>query len=91
MAALDDIPAQTGSEDGSMAAQRRPRGGSEAKMTEPIMLYSAEIDANPFPAYRRLRDAFPCYWSDDAGIWFLSRYADVATVSYTHLTLPTKG
>ena len=47
-------------------------------MTEPIMLYSAEIDANPFPAYRRLRDAFPCYWSDDAGIWFLSRYADVA-------------
>ena len=40
MAALDDIPAQTGSEDGSKAAQRRPRGGPEAKMTEPIMLYS---------------------------------------------------
>ena len=50
-------------------------------MTEPIQLYSAEIDANPFPAYRRLRDEFPCYWSEDAGIWFLSRYDDVANAA----------
>ena len=47
-------------------------------MSEPIQLYSTDIDANPFPAYRRLRDEFPCYWSESAGIWFLSRYADVA-------------
>jgi len=50
-------------------------------MTEPIQLYSAEIDADPFPAYRRLRDEFPCYWSEDAGIWFLSRYDDVANAA----------
>ena len=47
-------------------------------MSEPIQLYSTDIDANPFPAYRRLRDEYPCYWSESAGIWFLSRYADVA-------------
>ena len=47
-------------------------------MNEPINLYSKEIDADPFPAYQRLRDEFPCYWSESAGIWFLSRYADVA-------------
>ena len=47
-------------------------------MNEPINLYSKDIDADPFPAYQRLRDEFPCYWSESAGIWFLSRYADVA-------------
>ena len=50
-------------------------------MTEPINLYSKEIDADPFPAYQRLRDEFPCYWSEDASIWFLSRYADVASAA----------
>jgi len=47
-------------------------------MSEPIELYSKDIDANPFPAYARLRDEFPCYWSESAGLWFLSRYDDVA-------------
>ena len=50
-------------------------------MNEPINLYSKEIDANPFPAYQRLRDELPCYWSESAGIWFLSRYADVASAA----------
>lgn len=50
-------------------------------MNEPIDLYSTEIDADPFPAYQRLREAFPCYWSESAGIWFLSRYADVASAA----------
>ena len=47
-------------------------------MDEPIDLYSTDVDANPFPAYKRLRDDFPCYWSPSANIWFLSRYDDVA-------------
>ena len=38
--------------------------------------YSAEIDANPFDAYRILRDEHPCFWSEEAGMWVLSRYAD---------------
>jgi hypothetical protein len=39
--------------------------------------FSPEIDADPFPAYRILRDEFPCFWSEDAGMWVLSRYNDV--------------
>lgn len=39
--------------------------------------YSPAIDADPFPAYRRLRDEFPCFWSPEAQMWILSRYADI--------------
>ena len=41
--------------------------------------YSPAVDADPFPFYRRLRDEFPCYWSEEANIWVLSRYADIVT------------
>ncbi len=46
-------------------------------VTEPFDLYSKSIDADPFGQYRALRDDHPCYWSDKAQIWFLSRYDDV--------------
>ncbi|NLR70272.1 cytochrome P450 [Novosphingobium sp. ERN07] len=39
--------------------------------------YSPAIDANPFPAYKVLRDEHPCFWSEEAGKWVLSRYSDV--------------
>lgn len=39
--------------------------------------YSPAIDADPFPTYKILRDEFPCFWSEEAGKWVLSRYADV--------------
>ena len=39
--------------------------------------YSPAIDADPFPAYKRLRDEFPCFWSEEAGMWVLSRHADI--------------
>jgi len=41
--------------------------------------YAPEIDANPFPAYKVLRDEYPCFWSAEANMWVLSRYADIAT------------
>lgn len=40
--------------------------------------YAPEIDADPFPAYKRLRDEFPCFWSEQAKMFVLSRYADVS-------------
>jgi cytochrome P450 len=40
-------------------------------------LYSPEIDANPFPYYEVLREKHPCYWSESAGLWILSRYDDI--------------
>jgi cytochrome P450 len=39
--------------------------------------FSPEIDADPFPAYRRLREEFPCFWSEEADAWILSRFADI--------------
>lgn len=47
-------------------------------MGELFELYSHDIDANPFPGYKRLREEAPCYWSESAGLWILSRYDDVA-------------
>jgi len=40
--------------------------------------YSPSIDADPFAHYKTLRDEYPCYWSAEAGMWILSRYADIA-------------
>ena len=39
--------------------------------------YSPMFDADPFPAYRRLRDEFPLFWCEEAGMWVLSRYDDI--------------
>ena len=39
--------------------------------------YDPQIDADPFPAYKTLRDEHPCFWSPEAGMWVLSRYDDV--------------
>ncbi|MXO60982.1 cytochrome P450 [Altererythrobacter salegens] len=39
--------------------------------------YSPATDANPFPAYKRLRDEFPAFWCEEAGMWVLSRYDDI--------------
>lgn len=39
--------------------------------------FAPEIDADPFPAYRTLRDQYPCFWSEEADMWVLSRHADI--------------
>ncbi|MBK8070785.1 MAG: cytochrome P450 [Ramlibacter sp.] len=41
--------------------------------------YSPAVDADPFPYYRRLRDEHPCFWSAEAQMWVLSRYADIVS------------
>ncbi len=41
--------------------------------------YSPAIDADPFPYYRVLREQQPCFWSPEAQMWVLSRYADIVT------------
>lgn len=41
--------------------------------------YSPAIDADPFPYYRVLREQHPCFWSPEAQMWVLSRYADIVT------------
>ena len=44
---------------------------------EPFDLYSPAIDADPFPAYAVLREQYPCYWSEGARLWILTRYDDI--------------
>jgi cytochrome P450 len=39
--------------------------------------YNIEIDADPYPTYRRLRDEAPLYYNEAMDFWGLSRYADV--------------
>jgi len=41
--------------------------------------YSPAIDADPFPYYKTLRDEYPCFWSPEAEMWILSRYADIVS------------
>jgi cytochrome P450 len=50
-------------------------------MQEPFDLYSPEIDADPFPYYATLREHYPCYWSESAGLWILSRYDDIVAAA----------
>ena len=39
--------------------------------------YASVVDADPFPFYKTLRDEHPCFWSKEANMWVLSRYADI--------------
>lgn len=41
--------------------------------------YAPAVDADPFPFYRTLRDDHPCFWSEEANMWVLSRYEDIVT------------
>ena len=41
--------------------------------------YDFEIDADPHPVWRRMRDEAPLYRNDKYEFWALSRYADVAS------------
>jgi hypothetical protein len=41
--------------------------------------YSPGVDADPFPKYAILREDFPCFFSEQAQMWVLSRYADIVT------------
>jgi cytochrome P450 len=39
--------------------------------------FSPQNDADPYPAYKVLRDEHPCFWSEEANMWVLSRHEDV--------------
>lgn len=41
--------------------------------------FDIEIDTNPYPVWKRLRDEQPLYYNDQYNFYALSRYADVET------------
>ena len=42
--------------------------------------YSERARANPYPAYRELREQAPVYWTEQADAWVISRYDDVHAI-----------
>ncbi len=48
--------------------------------------YAPSVDADPFPFYKTLRDQHPCFWSSQADMWILSRYADIVSAGQNALT-----
>jgi cytochrome P450 len=43
--------------------------------------FSPDVQEDPYPVYRRLRDRAPLYRNDRLGFWAISRYDDVVAVS----------
>src|SRR5258708_11366721 len=62
-------------------AKSKTKGDLPGRMMEAFDLYSPEIDADPFPYYEILRDQYPCYWSESAKLWIISRYDDIVQAS----------
>jgi len=58
---------------------------------EAFDLYSPAIDENPFPYYAELREKHPCYWSESAGIYILSRYDDIVRAGQDWETFSSTG
>ncbi len=48
--------------------------GDDAVYYDP---YNWEIDNDPYPTFKRLRDEAPLYRNDEHGFWAVSRFADV--------------
>ena len=48
--------------------------------------YDYEIDADPYPIFKRLRDEAPLYYNEQYGFWALSRFRDVLAASIDHQT-----
>jgi cytochrome P450 len=55
-------------------------GGADVSATESDVQYDPydfEIDANPYPVWRRLREEAPLYYNAEYDFWALSRFEDV--------------
>src|SRR5687768_4242890 len=84
---------------GEWRAERGRRAASHpigpprrVRTMDPVFdLYSTEIHADPFPAYRRLRDEHPCHRFEEAGLWILSRHEDVARAAQDWQTYSSAG
>lgn len=55
------------------------------------LLSGASFFADPYPAYRTLRNEAPVFWSDAWGAWVLTRYDDVVNVLRTPSVFSSAG
>ncbi|MBS2037091.1 cytochrome P450 [bacterium] len=59
------------------AARRKPTPCNGNRFYD---LVSAEAAADPFPTYHAMREKDPVYWSEQLGVWALTRYEDCKSV-----------
>ncbi len=83
-----------------MSYRPGPTTLQEEIMASPPDLFAPEFAADPYPHYRRMRDAYPLYFHAGTRAWILSRYDDVrmalcnpsfTTKSYAAQTEPLLG
>jgi hypothetical protein len=48
--------------------------------------YDVELNADPYPMFRRIREEAPLYFNERHGFYALSRYDDVDTALHDHET-----
>lgn len=48
-------------------------------LAQPFDVFSPAFDADPYPAYRRLREDHPLLWHEPTASYVISRYEDVRT------------
>jgi hypothetical protein len=53
--------------------------------------YSHAVHVDPFPLYARLREEFPCYWSEPGRCRVLSRYDDIVAAPQDWRTYPRRS
>ncbi len=51
--------------------------------------YDVDINADPYPTYKRLRDEVPVYHNDRYDVWVLSRHSDVERALVDWQTFPS--
>ena len=60
-------------------------------MTSVFEPFAPELRADPYSAYRRLRDEAPVVFAPEANVWCVSRYDDVMHVLKEHETFSSNG
>jgi len=60
-------------------------------MTIAFEPFEPALRADPYTAYRRLRDEAPVHYAPDADVWCVSRYEDVMHVLKEHETFSSHG
>jgi cytochrome P450 len=67
-----------GHDGGAVAAEIHSPAAAELAGEPPYFdPYDVDINADPYPAYARLREEAPAYYNDRYDFWALSRHADV--------------
>ena len=73
-----------------MSYRPDPTTLKDESIAAPPDIFSPEFAADPYPHYRRMRDAYPLYFHASTRAWILSRYDDVR-MALTHPAFTTRS